>query len=154
MIGDKSWRCRVSNRNLVEVIQIWKVNFTKFQPPCICFYAFSSGFAPDELLFINSSIPVMPGTPGLLPIPTDVMALYSDKNMFIGMTPEGQPESGWNTFGTSEEEGTTVAQIQSMTRATDPIYGRILSYLPWLDESGTNFGLKFRKGTRTELRKG
>lgn len=39
------------------------------------------------------------------------------------MTPEGHPESGWNTFSAYEEEdGRTVAQVQTLARTNDPIY--------------------------------
>ncbi len=38
------------------------------------------------------------------------------------MTAEGLPEAGWNTFSVYEEDGCTVAQVQSMARANDPIY--------------------------------
>lgn len=39
------------------------------------------------------------------------------------MTPEGHLESGWNTFSAYEEEdGRTVAQVQYLARANDPIY--------------------------------
>jgi hypothetical protein len=38
------------------------------------------------------------------------------------MTAEGLPEAGWNTFSAYEEDGATVVQIQSLARASDPIY--------------------------------
>jgi hypothetical protein len=38
------------------------------------------------------------------------------------MTAEGLPEAGWNTFSAYEEDGATVAQIQSLARASNPIY--------------------------------
>jgi hypothetical protein len=38
------------------------------------------------------------------------------------MTPEGHPESGFNTFSAFEEDGATVAQIQSLGRANDPVF--------------------------------
>ena len=38
------------------------------------------------------------------------------------MTPEGHPFSGWITFSSFEEEGTTVAQAQVLMRANDPLY--------------------------------
>jgi hypothetical protein len=53
------------------------------------------------------------------------------------MTPEGHPESGWNTFSTYEEDGVTVAQVQGMTRSTDPIY---------------EFGFRFMGGTQMQDR--
>jgi hypothetical protein len=38
------------------------------------------------------------------------------------MTPQGFPESGWNTFSAYDEDGVTVVQIQSLARAADPLY--------------------------------
>ena len=49
--------------------------------------------------------------------------IYADDESFTVMTPEGHPESGWNTFSAySDEEGVAVAQVQSLARANDPIY--------------------------------
>jgi Domain of unknown function (DUF1990) len=48
---------------------------------------------------------------------------HADGESFTVMTPEGHPESGWNTFSAyTDEDGVTVAQIQSLARANDPIY--------------------------------
>jgi hypothetical protein len=123
-LWQKTFRVQLSGVDLdpVKIMQIWKANFVKFQPAFNRFYASPIGVAPGELLFIDSTVPVMPGTPGVLPVTTGVMVLYSDENTFTVMTPEGHPESGWNTFSTYAENGIPVAQIQSMTRATDPIY--------------------------------
>jgi len=38
------------------------------------------------------------------------------------MTPDGHPESGFNTFSSYDDDGVTVCQIQSLARANDPIY--------------------------------
>ena len=38
------------------------------------------------------------------------------------MTPQGHMESGWITFSAFEDDDTTVIQVQSMARASDPIY--------------------------------
>ncbi len=38
------------------------------------------------------------------------------------MTPEGHPASGQNTFSACDEEGVTVVQIQTLERATDPLF--------------------------------
>jgi len=38
------------------------------------------------------------------------------------MTAEVLPEAGWNTFSAYEDDGVTVIQIQSLARASDPIY--------------------------------
>ena len=57
-----------------------------------------------------------------MPVHTGVRVIYADEESFTIMTPEGHPESGWNTFSAYQDDGTTVAQIQSLSRANDPIY--------------------------------
>jgi hypothetical protein len=57
-----------------------------------------------------------------MPISTGVMVLYSDDESFTLITPQGHPESGWNTFSVSSEDECVVCQIQSLARANDPIY--------------------------------
>lgn len=132
-----TFRIRLSGCSLSpsEVMKLWKENFVALQPEFNRFYPSSVGVEPGEVMLIDSSVPVVPGTPGVLPVATGVMILYSDEQMFTVITPEGHPESGWNTFSTFEEDGVTVAQIQSMTRATDPLY---------------EFGLRFMGGSRMQ----
>lgn len=123
-LWQKLFRVRLAGCSLSpeEVMKLWKDNFVKFQPEGNQFYPSPEGVAPGEVMFIDSTVPIIPNTAGVLPVSTGVLVLYSDDTSFTVMTPEGHPESGWNTFSTYEEDGVTVAQIQSMTRATDPIY--------------------------------
>jgi len=75
-----------------------------------------AGVAPGEVLFISASV-------GGMPVYTGVRVIYADDESFTVMTPEGHPESGWNTFSAyQDDDGVTVAQIQSLSRANDPIY--------------------------------
>jgi hypothetical protein len=99
-----------------EVVRVWKERFAEFQPANSRFYPSLAGVAPGEVLFITASV-------GGMPVHTGVRVIYADDESFTVMTPEGHPESGWNTFSAYEdEEGNTVAQIQSLARANDPIY--------------------------------
>lgn len=136
-LWQKTFRVRLSGSKLSpdEVMRIWKENFVRFQPEFNRFYPSPLGVAPGEVMFIDSTVPVVPNTPGILPITTGILIMYSDENSFTVMTPEGHPESGWNTFTTYEEDGCTVAQIQAMTRATDPIY---------------EFGFRYMGGTQMQ----
>jgi hypothetical protein len=75
-----------------------------------------AGVAPGEVLFISASV-------GGMPVHTGVRVIYADDESFTVMTPEGHPESGWNTFSAyQDDDGVTVAQVQSLSRANDPIY--------------------------------
>ncbi len=123
-LWQKTFRVRLPGSKLSpdEVMSFWKQNFVRFQPEFNRFYPSPLGVAPGEVMFIDSAVPLAPNTPGILPITTGILIMYTDENSFTVMTPEGHPESGWNTFTTYEEDGCAVAQVQSMTRATDPIY--------------------------------
>jgi hypothetical protein len=123
-LWQKTYRVRLPNLELTaaQVMQIWKEHFPEFQPEGNHFYPSMVGIKPGEVLFIDSSLPIVPKSPGLIPIASGVMVLYVDEESFTVMTPQGFPESGWNTFSVYEEEGVLVAQVQSMARATDPVY--------------------------------
>jgi hypothetical protein len=94
-----------------------------------------TGVQPGQVMFIDSTLPPGPGLPGVIPMASGVMILYADDVSFTVMTPQGFPESGWNTFSIFEEDGWPVAQVQSLARATDPIY---------------EFGFRFMGGTQKQ----
>ena len=98
-----------------RAIAILKENFTSFQPPANRFYPPPDGIKPGGVILINAD------TPGGL-VATGVMALYSSRNSFTFITPEGHPEAGWVTFSSFREQDSTVVQIQGLARASDPIY--------------------------------
>jgi hypothetical protein len=117
-LWQKTYRVRLSGADAKPegVVKVWKEHFPKFQPPNSRFYPSMAGVAPGEVLFISASV-------GGLPVYTGVRVIYADEESFTVMTPKGHPESGWNTFSAYQEaDGTTVAQIQSLARADDPIY--------------------------------
>src|SRR5919112_2077657 len=112
-LWQKTYRVRLTGADVKpeEVVKIWKEHFPEFQPPNSRFYPSMAGVAPGEVLFISASV-------GGLPVHTGVRVIYADEESFTVMTPEGHPESGWNTFSAYQEaHGTTVAQIQSLARA-------------------------------------
>jgi hypothetical protein len=100
----------------VEVIKTWKENYTDFWLEGNHFYAPLAGIAPGEVALISGSMP------GGVKLSTGVMVLYADEESFSLMTPEGHPFSGWITFSSFEDEGTTTAQAQVLMRANDPLY--------------------------------
>jgi hypothetical protein len=123
-LWQKTYRVRLAGANVTPqtVMQVWKENFPKFQPPENRFYPPLVGVKPGELLFIEAMLPAWPGSKWGFPISAGVMVLYADEEMFTVMTPAGFPEAGWNTFSAYDDEGVTVAQVQSLARANDPIY--------------------------------
>jgi hypothetical protein len=120
-LWQKTYKVRLNNSDVTpaEVIKIWKEKLPEFMPDNSRFYPSLTGVAPGEVVIINATIP---GIPGGMPVSTGVMILYADDESFTVMTPEGHPESGFNTFSAYEVEGQTVAQIQSLARANDPVY--------------------------------
>jgi hypothetical protein len=102
-----------------QVVQAWKANLPNLMPADSRFYPSLTGVAPGEVVLINATLP---GLPGGIPVYTGVRIIYADDVSFTVMTPEGHPEAGFNTFSAYEEDGVTVAQIQSLGRANDPIY--------------------------------
>ena len=99
-----------------EVVRVWKEHFPEFHPPQNRFYPSLAGVQPGEVLLINASMRGMP-------VYTDVRVIYADEESFTVMTAEGLPEAGWNTFSAyTDDDVHTVAQVQSLARANDPIY--------------------------------
>ena len=115
-----------------EVVSLLKQKLPEYMPDNSRFYPSVTGVEPGEVVLINATLPGIPGG-----IATGVMVLYSDDESFTLMCPEGHPESGWNTFSAFEEEGATVAQIQSLSRANDPVF---------------EFGFRFMGGSKQQER--
>ena len=113
----KSYSVRLSGASATpsEVIKAWKENFADFWPEGNRFYAPLTGIAPGEVATINIQ-------PGGMKLSTGVMVIYADDESFTVMTPEGHVFSGWITFSAHETEGSTVAKVQLLVRANDPIY--------------------------------
>jgi hypothetical protein len=99
-----------------EVMTTWKQNFPKFWPKGNSFYPSLVGIAPGEVALLSLAMP------GGMPLSTGMLVLYADDVSFTMMTPQGHMESGWITFSAFEENGATVAQVQSIARANDPMY--------------------------------
>lgn len=116
-LWQKTYRVTLSGTSVTpqEVTKVWKERFPEFQPPENRFFPSIAGVKPGEIVLINAM------TPGG-PVSTGVMVMYSDDESFTLMTPEGHPESGWITFSTFGNDGITVAQIESLARANDPVY--------------------------------
>ena len=113
----KLYRVRLSGSEATptELVATWKERFPEFWPPGNAFYGPLTGIAPGEVALINSNVP------GGIKLSTGVMVLYADDESFTFMTPQGHIFAGWITFSASSDEGTTVAQIQILIRASDPL---------------------------------
>jgi hypothetical protein len=103
-LWQKTYTVRLEGADITpeDVVALWKREFPDFHPPESRFYPSLEGVAPGEIMLINASVQGMP-------VYTGVMVLYSDDVSFTVMT-------------AYDEGGTTVVQIQSLARASDPIY--------------------------------
>lgn len=116
-LWQKTYQVRLQGANVApaEIVRVWKERFPEFQPPQNRFYPSVGGVKPGEVVLIDAL------TPGG-PVSTGVMVMYSDDEAFTLMTPQGHPESGWVTFSAFAADSCTVAQVQSLARANDPVY--------------------------------
>ena len=115
-LWQKTFRIALPNVELspAEVIAIWKTHFTEFQPSQNHFFVEGKKIEPGRIMLINASLCGMP-------VSTGMVVLYSDDISFTLMTPQGHPESGWVTFSAEIEDSTLVCQVQTMSRANDPL---------------------------------
>lgn len=126
-LWQKTYTIRLSGASVSpeEVIRVWKADFPKFWPKGNRFFGSDSGIALGDVAVLNLAGPGGISGPGGAPlISTGVMVIYSDDESFSFMTPEGHMFAGMITFSASEDDddGTTVAQVQALVRANDPIY--------------------------------
>ena len=115
-LWQKTYRVNVgSAATPAEVVETFKAHLPELQPPQNRFFPSVAGVAPGEVVLITARVSGMP-------ISTGVLVLYADDEAFTLMTPEGHPESGMVTFTAHRSGDDTIAQIQSLARANDPIY--------------------------------
>src|SRR4029077_15774256 len=99
------------------LIETWKTRFGDFWPKGQRMFLPPTVLAPGEVGLINAS---MPGAPTMA---TGVLVIYADDVSFSFMSPEGHPFAGPLTFSAhTDEYGFTVAQVQELTRASDPFW--------------------------------
>ncbi len=121
----KIYRARLSGAQVTpaELIQVWKREFQSFWPKGNRFYGPLSAIEPGEVAVLNLAGPGGVTAPGDKPlISTGILVMYADDTSFSFITPEGHPIAGWNTFSAYEEDGCTVAQVECLVRASDPIF--------------------------------
>jgi hypothetical protein len=124
-LWQKTYKVRLSGTDTspAEVIRIWKQHFPEFWPKGNRFYAPLCGIKPGEVAVLNLAGPGGITGPGGTPlISTGVMVIYADEESFSFMTPEGHMFAAMITFSAYSEDDTTVAQVQALVRANDPLY--------------------------------
>lgn len=100
-----------------QVIATWKEHFSDVQPPENRVYPPLMGMKVGEVVLIEAQ------SAGAPPISTGVLVMEADEDSFKLATPQGHPEAGWVEFcAERREDGVVVAQVQSVARASDPLY--------------------------------
>ncbi|SRR5579875_2595472 len=113
----KTYWVRLSGAKVTptEVIQTWKEQFPNFWPKGNRFFKPLTGIKPGEVATLSLNV-------GGMQLSTGVLVLYADDESFALMTPQGHILAGWITFSAYEEDGATVAKVQLLIRANDPLY--------------------------------
>lgn len=114
-LWQKSYRVSIPGPTPEEVIRAWKDNFGDFWYPSNKFYAPAAGIAPGE-------IAVIAGGRGPTKVTSGVRVIYADDTSWSYMTPEGHPWAAIITFSAYETDEATVASIDLLVRANDPLY--------------------------------
>ncbi len=117
-LWQKRYRVRLEGSDVTpqEVIATWKSEFGSFWPKGNDFYGPITGIAPGEVAVLNISVP------GKQTLSTGVMVIFADEESFAFMTPEGHMFAAWITFSSFRDDETTVAQIEVLLRANDPLW--------------------------------
>jgi hypothetical protein len=117
-LWQKTYRMRFGQVHVPpkDVIRAWKQNFPKFWPEQGKFFGSLSGIAPGEVAVLNLAMA------GRAKLSTGIMVMYADDESFTFMDPEGHMFAGWITFSAYELDGETVAQVQPLIRANDPLF--------------------------------
>jgi hypothetical protein len=124
-LWQKTYRVRLSGARVApqEVITVWRAHFSEFWPEGNRFYARLTNIEPGEVALLNLAGPGGMKGPGGAPlISTGVLVIYADDESFSFLTPQGHMFNGLITFNSFDDDGVTVAQVQAMVRASDPIY--------------------------------
>ena len=90
--------------------------FPEFWPQGNRLYVPLTGIQPGEVGVINLA------APGGMKLSTGIMVIYADDTSFSFLTPEGHMFAGMITFSAREDAGVTVAQVEALIRANDPLY--------------------------------
>ncbi len=114
----KTYRVRLSGaaQTPADVIAVWKANFGSFWPEGNRFYAPLTSIEPGEVALLRLTVG------GPMKLSTGVIVIYADHESFTFMDAAGHMFAAWITFSAYEEDGCSVAQIQILLRANDPLY--------------------------------
>jgi hypothetical protein len=99
-----------------QVIKTWREHFPEFWPKGNHFFGPLTGVKPGDV------VPLQLKMPGGLKLRTGIVVVYADDESFSYIMPEGGMFGGMITFRARRDQGVTVAEVQAIIRASDPIY--------------------------------
>jgi hypothetical protein len=114
----KTYFVRLNGKDISpqKVVADWKARLPDYMPSNSKFYPTLHGIRLGQVVYIDAKMPPA------VPVSTGVLVLESDVDYFTLVTPQGHPESGYNSFSAYADGGNVIAQIQSLARAADPLY--------------------------------
>ncbi|MBK8902396.1 MAG: hypothetical protein IPM53_14510 [Anaerolineaceae bacterium] len=117
-LWQKTYRIRLDGDEVSPqtLVAEWKAHFPEFWPKGNRFFGAVGGVAPGDVAVLNVA------GPGGMKLSTGIRVIYADEESFSFMTPEGHMFAGMITFSSFVTEGQTIAQIQALIRANDPVY--------------------------------
>jgi hypothetical protein len=115
-LWQKTYRVRLDGMEVTpeQVVSVWQKDYGSFWPATSRFCAPFSGVAPGEVALISDRR-------GGLQLSTGVLVLYADEVSFTFLCPQGHPFAGMITFSAHHDGDGTVAQVQAIIRAQDPL---------------------------------
>ena len=114
----KQYRVRLDGAEVSpqNVIRAWKAHYGEFWPSGNQFYRPVAGLEPGQIALSDLEMPA--GTR----LSTGVVVENVDETSFRFGTPQGHTFAGEITFSAARKEGATVARIEILMRASDPIF--------------------------------
>ena len=117
-LWQKTYSVRLTASDIApeDLITVWKAEFPNLWPDGNRFFGTVGQIEPGDVALLNIS------GPGGATISTGILVIFADAESFSFMTPQGHIFAGMITFSAHEDDGVTVAQIQALVRASDPLY--------------------------------
>ena len=109
-------RLVTSTATPAEVVRVWKERFASFWPSGGRYYGTDKPIEAGDVALLNLS------GPAGVTIATGILVIYADDESFCFISAQGHMFGGMITFSAHDENGTPVAQVQALLRASDPLF--------------------------------